>query len=101
MRKLGDNTEVGLCLKSIQHQDDVLMPQIPQDFNLLPQVSDVLFAFAMFHNELHGSNLPSKLSAPLVDLHRTMQSMQALSVMFTVNFVSHARQRRERDVHID
>jgi len=29
MRKLGDNTEVGLCLKSVQHQDDVLMLQIP------------------------------------------------------------------------
>lgn len=29
MRKLRDNTEVGLCLKSIQHQDDVLMPQTP------------------------------------------------------------------------
>jgi len=76
MRKFGDNTEVGLRLKSVQHQDDVLMPQIPQDLNLLPQVSDVLLAFAMFHDELHGSNLPSKLSAPLIDLHKTMQSVR-------------------------
>lgn len=76
MCKLSDNTEVSLCLKSVQHQDDVLMPQISQDLNLLPQVSDILFTFAMFHNELHGSNLPSELSAPLVDLHRTMQSIR-------------------------
>lgn len=70
MGKLGDNTEIRLCLKSIQHLNDVFMPQVSQDFNLLSQVSDVFLAFAMFHDELHGSNLPSEFTAPLVDLQK-------------------------------
>jgi hypothetical protein len=38
-----DNTEVSLGLKRIKHLNDVLMPQLPQDFNLLPQVAYVFF----------------------------------------------------------
>jgi hypothetical protein len=38
-----DYTEVCLGLKRIEHLYDVLMPQLPQDFNLLPQVPYVLF----------------------------------------------------------
>jgi hypothetical protein len=38
-----DYTEVCLGLKRIKHLNDVLMPQLPQDFNFLPQVPYVLF----------------------------------------------------------
>jgi hypothetical protein len=38
-----DHAEVRLGLKRVQHLDDVFMPELPQDFNLLPQVPDVLF----------------------------------------------------------
>jgi hypothetical protein len=38
-----DHTEVCLGLKGVKHLDDVLMPQLPQDLDLLPQVPDVLF----------------------------------------------------------
>ena len=50
------------------------MPQIAQNFYLLSQVSDILFAFAMLHDELHGSNLSSELSAPFVHLRCTSQT---------------------------
>ena len=71
MTKLCDHTEVGLGLKSIQHLYYVLMPQIPQNLYFLPQISDVLLAFAMLHDELHGSDLTSEFSTAFIYLQRT------------------------------
>lgn len=68
MAKLCNYTEISFCLKCIQHLYNVLMPQVSQDLNLLSQISDVLLAFAMLHDEFHGSDLPCELSAPFVHL---------------------------------
>ncbi len=77
--KFCDDTEISLCLKCVQHLDNVLMPKISQDLYLLPQVLDVLLAFAMFHDELHGSDLSSRLSAPLVNLQLSTASTRPWS----------------------
>ena len=50
------------------------MPKISQNLNLLSQVLYILLAFAVFHYEFHGSDLPSKLSAPLVHLRSDILS---------------------------
>lgn len=63
-----DHAEVCLGLKSVQHLDNVLMPQLPQDLNLLPQVLDVLLAFAVLHDKLHGCDLACALPPAFVDL---------------------------------
>ena len=71
MTKLCHHTEISFGLECIKHLYDVFMPQIPQDLNLLPQVPDVFFAFAMLHYELHGSDLTGKLSATFIHLQTT------------------------------
>ena len=68
MSELRDHTEICLGLKGVQHLDDVLMPQPAQDFDLLPQVPDVLLALPMLHDEFHGCNLTCELPASLVYL---------------------------------
>ena len=68
MGKLCDHTEVSLGFKGIQHLYDVLMTQVPQDFDLLSQVPDVLLTLAMLHDELHSSDLASEFSAPFINL---------------------------------
>lgn len=74
MAKLCDHTKVGFCLECVQHLNDILMPQVAQNLYLLSQVPDVLLAFAMLHDELHGGDLPSELSAPFVHLVDTSQA---------------------------
>lgn len=69
MTKLCDDTEVSFGLKGVQHLNDVLMPQPSQDLDLLPQISDVLLALAMLHDELHGCDLTCKFAPALVHLH--------------------------------
>jgi len=55
-------------LKGVQHLDDVLVPEVPQDLDLLPQVADVLLALALLHDELHGRDLAGAAAAAFVDL---------------------------------
>ena len=68
MAKLCDHTKVCLCLECVQHLNDILMPKVAQNLDLLPQVLDILLAFAMLHDELHGRDLSCELSTPFVHL---------------------------------
>lgn len=62
------NTELCLGFKSIQHLNDVLMPQLAQDLNLLSQVFDVLLALPLLHDELHSCDLTRAFPSTLVNL---------------------------------
>ena len=68
MTKFCDDTEVGFCLKSIKHLDNVLMLEVSQNFDLLPQILDVFLTLAVLHDKLHGSYLPSEFAASFVHL---------------------------------
>jgi hypothetical protein len=56
--------------------DDVFVPQVPQDLDLLAQVLDVLLAFAVLHDEFHGCDLASAFATTLVDLVRVPKLRQ-------------------------
>lgn len=70
LSKFSDNDKICLCLKGVQHPDDIFMPQSPQDLNLLPQRFDVFVRLTMFQNEFQSDNLSCILSSAFVDLHR-------------------------------
>lgn len=74
MAKLCDHTKVGFGLECVQHLNNILMPQVAQNLYLLSQIPDVFLAFAMLHDELHGGDLPSELSAPFVHLMNISQA---------------------------
>jgi hypothetical protein len=50
---LGDNTELSICLKSIEHKNDILVVQFPENSNLLAEIADVFLTFAMLGDKLH------------------------------------------------
>ena len=68
MCKLCDYTEICLCLKGIKHLYNVLMLEIPENLYLLPEILDVLLAFAVLHDEFHGCNLSGELASALIYL---------------------------------
>ena len=74
MSQFCDYTEISLGLKGVQHLNYVFVSKITQNLDFLPQVLDVFLAFAMLHDELHGRDLPCKLSATFVYLHMSKQA---------------------------
>ena len=66
MRVLGHHAEVSVGLECIEHQDDVLVIQLPQDTDLLSKVLYILLALAVLIDELHGYREASILSASLI-----------------------------------
>ena len=68
MRELRDDDELGLRLEGVEHLDDVLVPQVPEDLDLLPQVLNILLRLPLLHDELERDDLPRVLSPALVHL---------------------------------
>jgi hypothetical protein len=50
--ELSDDGKAALRLESVQHHDDVVMVEVAQDVNLLPEASQVLLGFPVLRYEL-------------------------------------------------
>ena len=50
---LGDNTELSISLKSIEHKNDILVVQFSENSNLLAEIADVFLTFTMLGDKLH------------------------------------------------
>lgn len=63
-----DDDKVRARLERVEHLDDVLVPQVPQDLDLLPQVAQVALALASLGDELERDDAPCRAAAALVHL---------------------------------
>ena len=51
LRIFSDDTELMVRLKSVEHEDNILVVEVPKNANLLPKVPYVLACFPMFRDE--------------------------------------------------
>ena len=68
LSKLGDHAEFVVGFKGVEHLNDVLVLEVAQNLDLLPQAANVLGGLAVFDNELHRRDLSCRLAPPLVNL---------------------------------
>lgn len=77
--KLSDHAKLVRRLEGVQQQDDVLVVQALQDFNLLPQVVHFLFRFSSKCESVSVSALIGRRGAegPVRDAYRLVMNLRA------------------------
>ena len=69
--KFCDDAEFLISLEGVQHLDDVLVPEAPQDLDFLSQADNVFLALAMLQDELHSHCLPCPFPSAFINLRST------------------------------
>ena len=75
------NTEVTFGLEGVEHLDYIFVTELPQNFNFLPQILNVLLTLPMFHYELHRRDLASTSTATFVHLRNEDLSTRTTQVL--------------------